>query len=328
MGVGAGAVSLLAVGIVLWLGMSIDQSLRASRDRAHTSDQLVAEVRAGLRDHKVLLQKNNDRELARWWVVARQAAVLDPDAESLGVLALATVWGQRWQRTGATWDPRAFDLADEITQQAAAAGRTPEGTLAGGLLAAAACRLRPTDRDQWCAQATKQLDRAARSSPDWMVVEARWGSVTVSNSRARRALQRGDLLDAASAAIQSLRQCDLAKPALPAAPVNGMELMEDCTWAAGVARDREGWVRWASSWLVARKGSYTDPSLRLALARMAGPECAKLDPPASRDPSNRDNWAIWCEEQADRALQCVTHGNPRVMSTLPSWCPRDALSSR
>jgi hypothetical protein len=325
MGMATGAVSLLAVGSVIWLGLSLDRAIRADRENAAVSDRLVAEARVGLRDHKTLPQKNHDRELARWWATARQAAVLDPDADSLGVLALATVWGQRWQRIGATWDAHGFEVTEALTLQALDAGRTPEGTLARGLLAAAACRHRPTDRDRWCAEATKQLDRAARSSPDWMVVEARWGSVTVTNARARRAIQRADFVDAAAAATQSLRQCDLAQSALPAAPVNGVELMEDCTWAAGVARDREAWSRWSTSWVVARKGPYTDASLHQTLARMAAPECAKLTVPVAVQDSS---WFAWCDSQAQRTLHCATQGRSTVMAGLATGCPQDLVSIR
>jgi hypothetical protein len=324
MGMGMGAVSLLMVGAVIWAGASIDRSLRATRENGAASDRLVAEARAGLREHKIKAEKNHDRELARWWATARQAAVLDPDADALGVLALATVWGQRWQRLGTVWDAQRFEVADALTLQAVEAGRTPEGMLARGLLAAAACRHRPTDRDRWCAEATKQLDRAARNAPDWMVVEARWGSVTVTNARARRAIQRGELVDAATAATQSLRQCELARPVLPAAPVNGVELMEDCTWAAGVARDRDAWLRWSTSWVVARKGPPTDPALQQTLARMAAPECAKLELPAGHDGS----WTAWCDERAQLTLHCASQGRSSVMVALSGDCPQDTVSMR
>ncbi|MEQ1568294.1 MAG: hypothetical protein ABMA64_21825 [Myxococcota bacterium] len=331
------ALALGTAGAARWTADRRAQTVAAGERAA---DALVAEVRVGLRDHKVVAAKNNDQELARIAVLARQAAVLRPSADSLGLEALATVWSQRWHWKGARWDPEAFAVADRLSQGALDRGRTAEGVLARGLVAAAGCRHAPRGPavEAWCDEAVATLDEAAGLGPDWLAVEARWGAVMVLDTRAKRALDRGDRDGAVAYASEALRTCELARPALPAAKVNGAELVEDCAWAAGAARDPTAWLGW-SGWLLEHRtdGTHVPPALLAEISRSAAPECARLDTDAQGLPvvpgvlavltgdATPNPWANWCGGMAGRALRCAGMSldpSDPVRRARPEWCPR------
>jgi hypothetical protein len=323
-------VGMVAFGIALAVAvrLEVERERIVREDGDRTTAALVRQVQTGLRDHKVVAAKNNERELDRLLAMSHQAAVLRPDAQTRGLEALATVWSQKWHWRGAKWDPDAFAVADRLSRDALAAGETPEGVLARGLTAAAACRHAPRTEavEAWCDEAISRLDRAAAIGPDWLQVEARWGAVMVYDTRAKRALDRSDAIGASVFAQAALDRCEKARPALPAAKVNGPELVEDCAWAAGAARDRVAWFSW-TGWQLEHGGTGAQvPAPLLAeIARSAAPECARVEVDPDGWPIDPTGWSGWCADLTARSLRCAglaVDPNDPDPSRRPGWCTR------
>ncbi|MEQ1504504.1 MAG: hypothetical protein ABMB14_19860, partial [Myxococcota bacterium] len=194
--------------------------------------------------------------------------------------------------------------------------------------------------------------RASASAPGWMAVEARWGAVMVWNTRASRALDAGDAVTARAFAGRALAVCDAGRDQLGDAPVNGVELVEDCAAAAGIAGDDRQWRGWARWWVRREldvRGT-VDPAVVARIVRSAAPDCAGIQvgpdgaitpavdrapratavtatEPATGTPSDEGDavadahaWASWCVTRTSRVLRCA---DPTPRADQLAGCDRD-----
>ena len=251
---GAAGLLVLALVAAVVTGVQMWNELQRRQAAIQTADAMAADVLSALMEHKTVAEKNTRPVLDK--VVAQAQAAVDvaetPDA--LGALALARVWQQRWHWSGARWDPDAFQEADALTHRALEAGHTSVGLLARALLAGAACRLMPdsqgSERGVWCEESARRFKEAQRRMPSdtgsqWLRVELRWGAVMTRSGEGMRFRGQGQEREAREAFEEAFAHCEAAWPLLDSAPVNGVELLQDCLPVAGEVEDYGAYIRYA-----------------------------------------------------------------------------------
>jgi len=254
------------------------------------ADRMAGEARATLQAHKTVVELNNAEELEKVVAAAGAACAEAETPDALGVLALAHVWQQRWHWWDATWNAEAYAESEILIARALDAGRTVEALVAKALLTGAACRLMEGDepqRAERCEQSRKSAKKAARllrrdAERAWLLVELHWGSEAMERAESVRLLRAGEDEQALKRAERALEHCEAAAPLLDAAPVNGVELAEDCVGVAGRARDLSAYLAWAQRLVSYDLELHSRPSpKRLGYVfQGALPQCAELSLPA------------------------------------------------
>ncbi len=279
-------------GFVLLGGLILGCAGLAGRVAWHLRERAVAEgeaaaAMADLRTYKTDPVRNRDPALLEAVVARAAAARARADtARTRGVHALAWIWSTEWHhRSGG----RSFTPARQAEGEAITAlGDHPtfEGRFARGMYDGALCVHRSVadaERRRACGDAVRGLEAAfARLRPgpddDWIRVEALWAAEMVQRKIATRMWEAGDRAGARAEARRVLERCTAAEPILGAAPVNGVELTEDCVRVAALAGDVAAYLGWADRRIAwdARAGVRSDAGTVAELFRAAHPACADL----------------------------------------------------
>jgi hypothetical protein len=311
--------SLAMVALMLLTAVGLGRTGWLPHDEP-SRDPEVARIIERLHGHKTDLAKNNPAYLAG---VVEDAGLLVEDeasAERWGAFALARVWQQGWQFSGATWDLGKFSEAEKLTQRAFQAGPSAEAILARAILTGAACRLLPVSyagRTRYCRESVERSDEAFRRiDSGWLMVEARWNAVLVEGL---------DPDDAARAHGLAVGNCEAARDLLGQAPINGVEMAEDCALVASRAGDTTAWLWWAR-WILehgADAGKDIE-AMKRHVFRSAHPACSaraarRLDAPFTGKGADA---LAYCAYMTEMALGCPERASRHVCSADEgSRCP-------
>lgn len=306
----AGAFSLL------WIGISLRQgNARSARGR-----DLAEGAASRLRQYKTDPAVNRDATAlpAVRAILEESVALTGPGERGDALLALATVWDQGWHMTG----KKGFDAGQFIEAQdlcSRASGTFPETHVATAFLQGGACKLRgeraPTAAMEACLLAEEASNAAlvrlpADSQWGWLHVEAAWAGVMAGTNRARLEMDPRGEAGRAAAAVSVVARCRAVEGALSWAPVNGVELAEDCVLAAGMARDATAYLHWVGLLVgLNPDGAAARISKNRAarVYRAAAPECANMTVDAKRQPVGTrvpDDWSGYCSVAGKIALGC------------------------
>lgn len=283
-------------------------------------DPEALEILERLQAHKTELAKNNRTYLAGVVADAGRLVETNGSAARWGAYALARVWQQGWQFTGATWDMGKFAEAERLTRQALRAGPSPEALLARAILTGAACRLLPDSYDgraEYCRESAQRSGESFRRIDEgWLLLEARWNAVLVEG------LDPSDTLRSHGLAAQN---CEAARELLAESPVNGVELAEDCLLVAARAGDMNAWMGWARFLLEHGADAGKDHSVALRhVFRSAHPECTTRDTGRLDQPlrTGADDALAYCAFMTELALGCPERAARHVCSAANGMdCP-------
>lgn len=330
-GVGRALGAIVILMLLVGGAFGVQQALGSYREQQSQQSEAAAnalaqQARLDLRRHKTDQEYNDQDEIVRILENARAAVAKAPTQDALGVEALALVWSQRWHYSSARWDPDTWAIADDVTRRAVAGDPAPEGLLARGMALSAACRLGPDDdvRKRNCWRARRRLQAAIAALPRdgrgaWLTVEARWSAEVLDSALAVRAYKAGDLDEAHSLAQDALTHCNEAWPILELAPVNGLELNEDCVGAAGWAGDHAAYLRWSDRLLTRRNRTRVRGSVAELARIFRGAAFACIDRPLTKEglpygrpaPGSHEDlcdylgrMALGCPAEAERKRTC------------------------
>ncbi len=329
----------LLVGLVLLAPPAVVAAFLAGHGAARDQDRhrheqeaqaQVDTLQARLEEHKTVYEHNGATYLASLIADTEASAIQQAPAEVQGMLTLARIWQQGWHLTNARWAQERFEEGDLLTLAALEAGETPEALLARATLTGAACRLLKSgvdDRSAWCDEARERATAAIELTDDeWLQVEAWWVLVMMEASEANRQWIDGNAAAALAHASAALDACDAAEPALPSAPINGLELVEDCTRAAASARDMDAWLHWSRWMLDNWDGSgRTFDRVVSHIHRSGHRECSALGGPAIPVPPDEPVGgtaemcgymtmvALGCDDVAESFLACEHSESDRCL---------------
>lgn len=293
------------------------------------TEQAADDAEAALRRHKTDADTNSD---PAYLGAARAKAQSTLDIRSTprlaGLYALLLVQEQRWHFAGQTFDAQAFAQADHATTEALQGRETPEALLARALLTSNACTmLSEADPRQpaLCTEAEaryREVNRAFKKDPrGWLRMEAWWTNVMFTNRLASTRLDAGDELGARRYAEAGLKVCDTGVHDWAQAPVNNVELGQECLAAASMAQDYRAYLTWADIRIQhdLKTGAIRDATLK-EIYRFGHRECSDLllqkDKPsgvlAPRPDTNKTK-QIFCSALGYYSLGCVQEG--RRMTT-------------
>jgi hypothetical protein len=276
---------------------------------------------ADLRAYKTDPVKNLDGRMLEGIVTRAQAARRRADTPyTRGVYALAWIWSTEWHHKsgGRSFNQAKQSEGDAIT--AIGTHPTSEALFARGMYEGAICVHRTTadaERQRACDDALRRLDGALgllRPDPDddWIRVEVLWAAEMVQRKIATRMWEAGDRAGARAEGSRILQRCAVAEPLLGAAPVNGVELAEDCVRVASLAGDVVAYLHWAERRIAwdARAGRRSDTGTVAGIFRAAHPDCADL--PVQRrtgvllvpDDATLESPALFCAYTGLLAVGC------------------------
>jgi hypothetical protein len=254
---------------------------------------------------------------------------------SSAVRALATVWAQGWQDSGRTWSADRYQ-AGENALSMVEGENLPEALLARATLEAGACRLHRLDATApvHCARSLATLATFGDKLPagddaNWLRVEGAWTAVLVESELAATATA-ARLPDAGAHLSAGLERCVAAEPWLPYAPVNGVELLQDCLRLAGASDALGQYRHWADLLVAADRsdGAVTPATLgHLYTAAGSGCDAVTLD-------KRRGDWLVrggtpWCVAVGHAARHCwasaVAASRDRDSDPAHPWAAFDAL---
>jgi hypothetical protein len=274
------------------------------------ADGKADEALAALKAHKTRRELNTKAQRSTVRALAEDAWKTRHTKRSGAVRALAVVWSQGWQDSGATWDRDRFEEGEDAVA-AVEDSRQPEALLALGTLYGAACRLHHDDATAavHCQRALDALTSFQERLPegseqDWLRVEGAWTEVLVRWELASEAMDAG-LPDATKQLEAARDRCTDAEPWLPYAPVNGPELLQDCLHVAGVLEDLPAYLRWSDRLLADDRadGSVDRGNLK-HLYTAAGRGCEDVTFEYSRRLGMVVKGPDWCLAVGDLARHC------------------------
>ncbi|MBN1334833.1 MAG: hypothetical protein JXB39_02620 [Deltaproteobacteria bacterium] len=291
---------LLAVPILALAGLAGRVGWAIWERRAAETEASAA--LADLRAFKTDPVKNRDiRALED--IVARAGAARERSdtPRTRGAHALAWIWSTQWHHKSGS---RTFTAARQAEGEAITAlgsGPTSEGLFARGMYEGAICIHRPSadaERQRACDAAIRKLEAAlAQLHPgperDWIRLEVLWAAEMVERKIASRIWEAGDRAGARAEGRRILERCTAAESLLAAAPVNGVELVEDCVRVAALSGDVAAYLRWADRRIAwdARSGVRSSPAVVAWLTRSAHPDCAEV-------PVQRNTGVVWVPADA------------------------------
>ncbi len=300
------------------------------------ADHRAEEALAALKAYKTRAELNKEKaNRTRCREQAEAAADVRQTPRAVGVQALARVWEAGFQDADTRWDAAAYDTLSESVA-AAADGKDPTALLAWGTLEGARCRLDHTTTEAAVAcdrslAALAAFDAEYRTDDDgkWLRVEAAWTEILVRGAVAHAAESAGlPERDARHEAVQV--RCEQAEPLLPWAPVNGVEMVQDCLHFAGATEDVDRYLRW-SRWLLDHDGS--DGKLTRTTMKhvygAAGSKCADVS-----YNERRGDWVVkggepWCVALGYAARGCGALSRAVIDARAPDDAthPWDRLAS-
>lgn len=288
----------------------------ASQRSTEQACQRLADLRPRLAAQKVDASKNNRTELLSIIDAATQDLSLCPDdAVGLGIQALARVWQQGWQNSGARMTPSVFEVLGPEVSSAAEKGE-PEGLAARTAYASAGCRLldTPATRDRWCQlsheSAIAYLGSNRGRAFGWLDVEVRWADAMAALGQVQREV-KDDPAGASDRARGMLDRCLLTAADMAAAPVNGPEMAETCLHLAGFAEDYGRFFGIASTLIDAvSPAGGVDSRVLEKIYGSASRNCKGAKVGKDRLPSLKGartgdgGWADWCRVAGAMAVGC------------------------
>ena len=230
--------------------------------------------------------------------------------------SLIRVWRSGWHFARAEWDRERYEA------DLAAIGDPSDGygRFARGLLQANSCQLRrgenSADHAASCADASSFLDRAwtdASTTDGWYRVEVGWTQVGFWSELAGVASEAGDPAMAQMHLRRAVRRCGELADLVDQAPVNGIELADECVVVAGRLADWSAYLQWSAILVDLETPALPDDISQRRAARIfesAGPGCGKL---VGRSRSRvtvgqaRDGAGQVCRRIGLLALGCVAH---------------------
>jgi hypothetical protein len=241
------------------------------------------------------------------------------------------VWQQRWHFESARWNADRYAAGEAVTRRALTSRPAVEALLARAFLQSAACRLAPEAplRQGACTEARERFTQAERilaQNPDaaWLHVELHWAAEMMEATEAARLRSQGRGDDAGTLAASAVAHCEAAWPDLDAAPVNGVELVEDCVAAASGAGDWAAWFRWTER-LIAHDTATQKKLPVKHVSRVflgAHPSCAEARTERSGVISSRssslEDPTVFCATLGYLALGCRDRV-PTVVSLAQAW---------
>ncbi|MDG1478252.1 MAG: hypothetical protein P8R54_01610 [Myxococcota bacterium] len=275
-----GLLSIAALGTVLAGGLWVHAQLQLRQQ----ADAESARLLESLKIHKTVPAENTLAVLSGIREEADAALAISETPELLGLLALSTVWTQKWHWSSASWDDARYAEGAAVIARADAAGPTVTGLLASGVLTGGACRLMPdadaTLRRTRCEESLASIDKAWQrirwdDSLDWLAVEVQWAGVMTGGALAGHFEARGDAEEARAVRKAAMARCQSGHTRLSAAPVNGEELLQSCLSIAGPAGRFSEYMKWAA-WLVGNDLETTgsvSSSTRELIFEGVHPEC-------------------------------------------------------
>lgn len=293
------------------------------------AEQAADDAEAALRRHKTDADVNADPKVLP---AARQAAAsaltVRETPRLLGLHALLLVQEQRWHFAGQTFDKQAFAEADRVTSEALTGRETPEALLARALLTSNACTMLTDDdptRSALCREAEaryREVNRALRLDPrGWLRMEAWWTEVMFQNRLASARLDAGDEAGAIRHAEAGLKVCEDGIKDWDEAPVNNVELGQECLAAASIAQDYRAYLTWAERRVRhdLTTGAIRDGTLK-EIYRFGHRECSDLKLQSDNTsgvlaprPDPKKPKQIFCAALGYYSLGCVLEG--RAMTT-------------
>jgi hypothetical protein len=267
---GLALVGLLAVGLYEW--WFIQRQVRAT--------EMADTVMEGMKRHKTDATLNVDpNEPARLRRDAEAAVEVARTPHTLAVRALARAWDEGWQ-FAKRFDEAVWSKTLKLAGDPACAGQ-PEAALARATLRGAACRRRRSDVPSFedCQAALGDIDSFFAEVPagdewNWLRVEGAWQDVLVRDTLAARLLETGSP-EAAQHLSAATKRCAGAEGWLAWAPVNGVEMAEDCLTAMGLAGNVDGYLHWSPRIVAAaRQGTKLKIERLEKLYTAAGVGCA------------------------------------------------------
>lgn len=275
-----GLMSLTALGAVLAGGLWV----RAQLQIRQQADAESARLLEALRIHKTVASENTMAVLSGIREEADAALMISETPELLGLLALSTVWTQKWHWSSASWDEARYAEGAAVVARADSAGPSVAGMLASGVLTGGACRLMPdadaTLRRTRCEESLASIDKAWQrirwnDSLDWLSVEVQWAGVMTGGALAGHLETRGDAEGARVVRKAAMARCQSGHTRLVSAPVNGEELLQSCLGIAGPAEQFSEYMAW-SAWLIGNDLESTgsvSSATRALIFESVHPEC-------------------------------------------------------
>ncbi|MCK6524591.1 serine/threonine protein kinase [Myxococcota bacterium] len=217
------------------------------------AEQAANDAEAALERHKTDPSVNSDpTALPAARQAAESAMSLRTTPRLAGLHALLLVQEQRWHFTGQAFDEATFAEADRVTSEALGRKDTPEALLARALLTSNACTMLPESDPRQaglCAEAERRyrsVNRVFRLDPrGWLRVEAWWTEAMYYNRLASARTDAGDLQGARAFGQEAVKVCDMGIHDWDEAPVNNVELGQECLAAAAIAQDYNAYLTWA-----------------------------------------------------------------------------------
>ncbi|MFT5685735.1 MAG: hypothetical protein ACI8RZ_006689, partial [Myxococcota bacterium] len=308
-----------------------------ARAQLETRQQAQAEavrLLESLQEHKTVTALNNQEVLAVIREESEAALAISETPELLGLLALSTVWSQKWHFSSSRrWNAPLYAEGEAVVGRALAAGSSATGHLAGGVLNGGACRLMPDDeaalRRTRCEESLASIDEAWQAvrwddSLDWLAVEVQWAGVMSGSALAGHLDARGDADSARAARKSAMARCQSGHSRLAAAPVNGAELIESCLGVAGPLERFSEYMEW-SAWLVGNElessSSVTDKTRQLIFESIH-PDCHGMRFYRSgipQAPSSRGGQVDLCRYVGMMALGCPDQAEEMRDCQRESW---------